>query len=516
MNPEPENEYDVAIIGSGVSGVNIARRLSAYEVKVAVLEKAVDFSFGTSKANSGIIHGGFHHNKSFLKARLEIKGNLMFDQLRKELDFPFKRCGIIVAALHEDEMKVVEHLYRQGIENEAAGLELCSRERILELEPKLSHDVLGGLFAPGGGIIEPYRFVLALAESAQKNGVHFFTEFEVVKGIYDTGGTEHHSGDRMPGRDEASRDEAQRDRMPERDQAQRDRAWKIISKDRREINARYVVNTAGLFADEVSKAFNAEDFTIQARKGEYFLLDKMTPARPDKVVFPVPTPISKGMLVIPTVEGTVLIGPTAEDQNNKENFSTTRDKLEQILDSSKAMIPSLSQNDIITSFAGLRPCLDEDFYIEPSKIVPAFIQVAGIQSPGLTASPAIGEYVVELLEKTGLKLLKKPEWDPYVRDRARSRTLSPNELDKLVGKDPSWGNVVCRCENVSEAEIIEAINLGHLTLDGIKYFSRAQMGRCQGGFCTYKILKIIMRETGQTWETISKHGGSSKLLNGEL
>ncbi|MDR1950556.1 MAG: FAD-dependent oxidoreductase [Spirochaetaceae bacterium] len=477
-NPPPGavGVYDVAIIGCGVSGANIARRLSAYKLTLAVLEKAADVSFGTSKANSGIVHGGFHHNKKYLKARLEIQGNLMFDQLRRELDFPFKRCGIIVAALHEDEMKAVEYLYMQGVENGVIGIELCPRERILELEPTLSADVLGGLYAPGGGIVEPYRFVFALVESAMKNGAHLYTDFKVNQAFYGKG------------------------------------PWTLGAADGRTVQARYVVNAAGLFADEVSRICNAEEYTIKARKGEYFLMDRLTRARPDRVIFPVPTAVSKGMLVIPTVEGTVLVGPTADPAESKTDYATTAERLEQILDSGKKMVPSLSRNDVITNFAGLRPCLEEDFYIEASKKAPALVQVAGIQSPGLTASPAIGEYVKDILKGMGLLLTEKPGWDPFVEVRPRSRELSHFELDELAARDPAWGNLVCRCENVSEAEIVQAVRLGHYTLDGIKYFTRSQMGRCQGGFCTYKIIKIIMRETGLSWDEITKHGGESRVL----
>ncbi|GHV63209.1 FAD/NAD(P)-binding oxidoreductase [Spirochaetia bacterium] len=480
-NPRPDNgDYDVAIIGCGVSGANIARRLSAYTIKTAILEKAADVSFGTSKANSGIVHGGFHHNKKYLKARLEIQGNLMFDQLRRELDFPFKRCGIIVAALHEDEMKSVEQLYMQGVENGVIGIELCSRERILELEPKLSQDTVGGLYAPGGGMVEPYRFVFALVESAMKNGVHLYTDFKVT--------VAQHEAD----------------------------LWTVHAEDGRTVKARYVINAAGLYADEVSKTFGGEEFTIKARKGEYFLMDRLTKACPGRVVFPVPTAVSKGMLVIPTVEGTVLVGPTADAIDDKTDYSTTAGQLEQIFDSGKTMIPSLSRNDVITSFAGIRPILEEDFYIEPSKKAPAFVQVAGIQSPGLTASPAVGEYVKDLLKGMGLNLTEKPGWDPFVEDRPKTRELSPYDLDKLIAKESAWGNIVCRCEHVSEAEIVQAVRLGHQTLDGVKYFTRAQMGRCQGGFCTYKIIKIIMRETGLSWKEVTKHGGASRLLEAQL
>ncbi len=472
--------YDVAIIGAGVCGANIARRLSQYELKVALLEKEIDVSLGTSKANSGIVHGGFHDNKKYLKARLELQGAMMFERLHGELDFPFERCGIVVVALHEDEMRAVEQLYLQGVENGVIGIEMCSRERMLELEPLLSPDTVGGLYAPSGGIVEPYRFVFSLVESACANGIKLLTEFRVLS---------------------ASRAE---------------NAWLIKAADGREIKARYVVNSAGLFADEVSAAFGAEEFTIKPRKGEYYILDRMAKSKPNRVIFPVPTAVSKGMLIIPTVEGTVLLGPTATTVEDKEDFATTRSELDGILKSARTMIPSISENDVITSFAGLRPVYGEDFYIELSGKAKNLVQVAAIQSPGLTASPAIGEYVKDLLKKADLRLVEKPDWEPNVRKVPRVRDLSPFELDDLVAKDPAYGEMVCRCESVSEAEIVQAIRSGHTTLDGIKYVTRAQMGRCQGGFCTYKIMKILMRETGMSWDQITKRGGGSVVLEGEL
>jgi len=499
--------FDAAVIGCGVSGANIARRLSAYSIKIAILEKAADVSAGTSKANSGIIHGGFHHNKKYLKTRLEMQGSLMFDQLRRELNFPFKRCGIIVAALHHDEMKIVEHLYRQGLENDSAGIELCSRQRILEIEPKLSWDVVGGLYAPCGGIIEPYRFVFALVESAVKNGAELFTNFKVSEAQYNGNYWTIRGGN----------------------------AACSANPPCREIKARYVINAAGLFTDEVSKIFGAEEFKIEARKGEYFLLDRLTKACPSRVVFPVPSPVSKGMLVIPTVEGTVLVGPTADAVEDKSDFSTTAKHLEQIIASGKKLIPFISQNDVITSFAGLRPCikfetdsaggtgaesrgssLNEDFYIEASAKAPAFVQVAGIQSPGLTASPAIGEYVKNILAGMGLQLTEKQRWNPNVENHPCARELELAELDKNIAEDPAWGSIVCRCENVSEAEIVKAVKLGHTTLDGVKYFTRAQMGRCQGGFCTYRIIRIIMREANLSFNEVTKHGAESRVLSGAL
>jgi glycerol-3-phosphate dehydrogenase len=472
--------YDVAIIGAGVCGANIARRLSAYELDVVLIEKEADVSFGVSKANSGIIHGGFHHPKKYLKTTLEIRGAAMFDRLKAELGFPFERCGIIVVALHEDEMRVIEQLYLQGEENGAIGLEMCSRERMLELEPKLSPETLGGLYAPCGGIVEPYRFVFSLVESAQKNGVRLLTGWKVAAA--------ERSGD----------------------------CWRLVSAEEGSLSARYVVNCAGLYADEVSRMFGAEDYTVKGRKGEYYLLDKLAKSRPSRVVFPVPNELSKGMLIVPTVEGTVLIGPTATATEDKEDDATTLPALESILRTARSMIPSVSEADVITSFAGIRSTVGEDFYIDVSAKVPAFVQVAGVQSPGLTASPAIGEYVKDLLKKAGLRLIEKSEWDPSIEDTPRVRELDSFELDKVVADDPRAGEIVCRCECVSEAEIVAAIRRGHTTLDGIKYFTRAQMGRCQGGFCTYKIIKILMRETGMSYDQITKNGAGSEILRGEL
>jgi len=474
---ESKQVYDAAVIGAGVSGASIARRLSMYDLKIVLLEKETDVSFGTSKANSGIIHGGFHHDTSLLKSRLELQGNLMFDQLQRELHFPFRRCGILVAAMNVEEMKTVQFLYDRGRQNGAIGIELCSRNRILDLEPKLSPDVVGGLYAPGGGIIEPYRFVFALVESALLNGVRLMTDFKVTNARQSEG------------------------------------LYTISDDTGRTVNSRYVINAAGLYADEVSRIFGAEEYVITARKGEYYLLDRMTRACPEKVVFPVPTSVSKGMLVIPTVEGTVLVGPTAEETPAKDDLSTSSDKLKQIFDSARQMIPKISTSDVITAFSGMRPALpDGDFYIEASSLVPHFIHVAGIQSPGLTAAPAIGEYVKDLLKEEGLSLRERSDYIPTVEEVPRIRTKSPYAIDELIGENPAYGNIICRCENISEAEIIEAIRRGHHTLDGIKFFTRAGMGRCQGGFCTGKIIEIIMRETGKSFDEITKRGAGTALL----
>ena len=477
-------QYDVVIIGAGVSGAAIARRLSMYGVSVALVERAADVSFGVSKANSGIIHAAFHHKSTTLKARLEAAGNPMFDRLQTELGFPFRRVGIIVAAFSEEEMKTVEILHARGVENGSPGIEIVGRNRLLSLEPKLNPDTRGGLFAPSGGIIEPYRFVFALVENAVANGVQLFTNWKVAA---------------------ASRS---------------DDGWHIESSSGETIDAGWVVNAAGLHADEVSAIFRAERYTINPRKGEEFLLERGCAALPSRVIFPVPTRNSKGTLVIPTVEGTVMLGPTAEEIEDRTDVATTPENLDRVFDLAARMVPQVSRRDIITSFAGLRPTLPgDDFYIDLSRDAPHFIQVAGIQSPGLTASPAIAERVAELLRANGLALAARPDYNPVIDRPPRMRELGnaePGQLEKFVAEDPLRGHIVCRCETVTEADVAEAIRKGHTTLDGIKFYTRAGMGRCQGGFCTYRIMQILSRQTGAPIEAITKRGGESVLVTGRI
>ena len=472
--------WDLAIIGAGVTGAAIARRLSAYKLDIVLLEKECDVSFGVSKANSGIVHGGFHHPGTTLKSQLEIKGNRMFDELRKQLHFPFRRCGILVAALSVEEMKTVETLYAQGIENNAIGIELCSRERLLYLEPKLNPDVVGGLHAPSGGIIEPYRFVFSLVESAQKNGVQLITNFCVERIERKLYYYHIHSGDES-------------------------------------LKARWIVNAAGLHADTISRLCGAEEYEIRPRKGEEFLMDRNAKAYPGKVVFPVPSHLSKGMLVIPTVEGTTMVGPTAHDMEDKTDTATSRENFETVFYGARRLVPEVSERDIITSFAGLRPTLPgDDFFIAASTLAPRFVHAAGIQSPGLTAAPAIAEYVKDILKREGLSLEENPDYDPAIDYLPRLREQSLEQADELIRDNPDYGEIVCRCESVSKAEILAAIRHGHTTLDGIKFYTRAQMGRCQGGFCTFKILKIIEQEAGIPITEITKRGGASRVLDGSI
>lgn len=473
--------YDVVVIGAGVTGCAAACALSRYRLRVAVVEKATDVGFGVSKANSGIVHGGFHYPLTTLKGRLEILGNLMFEKWQYELGFPFRRCGIVVAAFSEEEMDTVNKLYRQGRRNQAPRIELCDRSRIRHLEPKLADNVVGGLFAPGGGVVEPYRYVFAMSELAKANGTDFYLNFKVESAAAK-------NGRRL-----------------------------LRAADGRTIQTDWTVNAAGLFADQVSSLLGGEKFTITPRKGEEYLLDRQSEAYPSKVVFPVPAANSKGVLVIPTVEGSTMVGPTAELVDNKCDSSTTAENMRRVFALAKKMIPAVSERDLIAGFSGSRPALKgEDFFIAPSQTAPHLIQAAGIQSPGLTASPAVGEFIRDLLREQGLELREKTKIVLSLPPAKTIRSLSREEADALHRENPAWTRIVCRCESISEAEIVNAIRKGHTTVDGIKFYTRAGMGRCQGGFCFYRILKIIARETGLSVEEITKRGRSSNLLCGQL
>jgi glycerol-3-phosphate dehydrogenase len=473
--------YDTAIIGAGATGAATAYMLSRYQTATVLLEAAHEVCAGVSKANSGIVHGGFHHASDSLKTRLELRGNELIEKLQKKLHFSYLKCGILVVAYSEEELETLKVLYQRGLDNGVKDIEFCSRERLFELEKKLDKRAIGGFFAPHGGTIEPYSFVFSLVECAVKNGCTLKNDFKVIKGVFANG------------------------------------VWHLTAADGRTVKAHHVVNAAGLYADEVSAALGGESFKIFPRKGEEYLLDRNSAGRPSKVIFPVPVKHSKGVLVIPTAGGTTMIGPTAEAIDDKSDTATTGENFAKILKLTQQMVTGLSAKDLITSFAGLRPVHEsEDFYIEISKRAPCLIHAAGIQSPGLTASPAIGEYIVQLLQDVGLILTENPSFDGTLPCRHEVRNLDDEMITELHKQNPAWTNIVCRCEEISEAEIVEAIRRGHTTVDGVKFYTRAGMGRCQGGFCQSKILRIISRETGIPMENLTKRGGKSYILSGNL
>ncbi len=475
-----EEIFDCCIIGAGVVGCAIARRLAQFQLKTAVIEKGPDVCCGTSKANSGIVHAGYAAQPGTLKAKFNAAGNPLFDQVCHELSVPFARIGTFVVAITDDGIKVLEKLYQRGQENKIPKLQIITdTQKIRQMEPSLTPNVTGVLYAPTGGIVSPYDLTIGLAENAYVNGVQFFFNSEVV-GID----------------------------IKER--------YKVIQTRSKEIKTHFILNAAGVHADEISRMVGLDYFTITPRKGEYILLDKKC-IELNHVLFPIPTPISKGIVVSITMEGHIFLGPNAETIEDKEDKSTTTEGLNEIIEGARKLVPDIPVNEAIVTYAGLRAVSDNnDFIIEPTK-VEGFINVAGIQSPGLTASLAIAEYIVELLENLGVKLSVKPNFNPIREIPPRFATLSNEERHQLILRNPDYGHIICRCEYVTEAEIKAAIHrpLGATTLDGVKFRTRAQMGRCHGGFCTNRILEILSRELQVPIEQISKKGPKSELIVGK-
>lgn len=475
------NNFDVLIIGGGVVGAAIARDLSHYKVRIAILEKEYDVSFGTSKSNSGIVHAGFHSLPGTLHAKLCVEGNRAYDRLSEELEFPFERRGSLMVAYSEEEIETLHTYYDRGRKNNVPYMEFLSREKTIEMEPNLNPDVLGALFAPSTGIVCPYEFCYALTEDALQNGLELFTQERAVR--IARGG----SGEINVETEKGTR-----------------------------YSAGFVINAAGIHADDVAAAAGVGDFKITPRKGEEYLLDRRVGNLVRRVIYPVPTPTSKGLLIIPTVDGPVMVGPSAVDVQNKTDLDTTAEGIKAIFEHAQKMVPSIRTTDIITSFAGLRPVATGDDFIIGATKLKGFINAAGIQSPGLTSAPAIAEMVREVLLKEGLKLEMKPDFIAkrkgivHIRKAVEERDYE--KLEEAIRTDPGYSKLVCRCENVTEAEITEAVRRGHTCMDSIKFMTRAGTGRCQGGFCSSRVMKIIESQTGTPLDKITKKGPGSELL----
>ncbi|TYP58845.1 NAD(P)/FAD-dependent oxidoreductase [Thermosediminibacter litoriperuensis] len=472
---------DVVIIGGGVVGCMIARELSRYQLKTVLLEKEDDVASGTSKANSAIIHAGYDAKPGTLKAKLNVRGNPLFDKICSELDVPFKRIGSLVVALNEEEVKVLEELLQRGKTNGVPGLEIINREKLMEMEPNISREARAALYAPTAGIVCPYELTIALAENASRNGVEIKLNSPVLSIGVENGEV---LAVRTPGET---------------------------------IYTRYVVNAAGLFADEISRMAGAEDYRITPRKGEYLIFDRRFGGIVNTAIFPTPTKISKGILVCPTVDGNFFIGPNSNDVREKDDVAVTQQGIEEIIKSARKLVPELPLKHVIASFAGLRAVSNtDDFVIGASKKVKGFINVGGIQSPGLSSAPAIAEMVVGILKEEGLELKEKSDYNPERPQIFKFRRLSCQEKRELIRRNPAYGRVICRCETVTEGEIIDAIRrpVGARSLDAVKRRTRAGMGRCQGGFCSPRVVEILARELGIDPLEVTKCGSGSEILRG--
>lgn len=461
--------YDVLIIGAGVVGGSIFRELTKYNLKVSVLEKENDVSMGTTKANSAIIHAGFDPDPESVVAKYNVRGNEMYEGLCKELDVPFKRNGAMVVAFAEENMATLETLYKKGVKMGVKGLRLLNKEETLKKEPNLNDTVVGALYAPTSGIVCPFQYTIALFENAVSNGGELYLESEVVS-------IEKNDG-----------------------------IFFVKTKDGKEFKARYVVNAAGVYADEVHNMIAKEKFSIRPRTGEYIVFDKSQGRLFNSTIFPCPSKMGKGILVSPTVHGNLFIGPNAVDIDDKENKSTTQLGLDEIKKAANITTSKINYRESIRNFAGLRAISSTgDFIIEENDDVKGFIDVAGIKSPGLTCAPAIAEDVVRILKEAGLDLERKTNFISE-RKQVRFMDLSVDERNELIKENPQYGNIVCRCESITEGEIVDAINrsFGQISIDGVKRRCRPGMGRCQGGFCSPKVLDIIAREKNISKEDVN-------------
>lgn len=471
--------YDILIIGSGVTGAAVARELSRYDAKICVLEKEEDVCCGTSKANSGIVHAGFDARTGTLKAKLNVEGNKMFDRISKELDFPFVKNGSIVVCRAEEDMPNLQALYDKGIANGVEELKILTGEEIRAMEPNIVEDVYAALYAPTGGIVCPFSMNIAYAENAAVNGVEFKfnTEVEDIK--------------------------------------KTDEGFEVITNNGN-YNCKYIVNAAGVYADKIHNILCEKKINIINRRGQYCLLDRTAGEHVKSTIFALPGKFGKGVLVTPTAHGNLLIGPTAEDIDDKEGIETTQAGLNEVITKSGVQVKDIPLRQVITSFSGLRAHEEgRDFIIEEAPDVKGFIDCAGIESPGLTSAPAIGVMVADMIrEKMGLA-----EKADFVAERKAildPKELSMEERKALIKENPAYGNIICRCESVSEGEIIDAIRrpLGAKSLDGVKRRTRAGMGRCQAGFCMPRTMEILARELGVDITEITKSGAGSEVIVG--
>ena len=466
---------DIIVIGAGVVGCSIARELSKYNLDVLVVEKNSDVSEGISKGNSGIVHAGYNEKIGTLKAKLNIEGNKIFDDLSRDLQFPFKRNGAFILAFSDEEMKTLESLKENGEKLGVEGLEILTREEALNIEPNLNKEIVGVLNVKTSGIVSPYEMTIALAENAAENGVEFKLNSKVTS----------------------------IEKISE--------GYKVTLNNKELVSGKIIINASGLEGAFLNNLVSMSKREINPVKGEYCLFDKVAGAMINKTLFQVPSKLSKGVLVTPTAEGNLLVGPNAVEGKTLE---TSREGIDEILDKSKKSVEELPLARILNTFSGIRPkTKGGDFIIEEVEDAKNFINVIGIDSPGLTAAPAIGVYVVNMI-KERLDLVEKKNFKKTREKIVRFAELSLEEKNRLIKEKPAYGHMVCKCEFVTEGEIVEAIHrpIKALTVDAIKRRTRASMGGCQGVGCTLPISKILSRELGIDISDINKNSEGSPVI----
>lgn len=469
--------FDVLIIGCGIVGAATSFLLSQYDCKVGVLEQHNDVADETTKANSAILHAGYDPLPGSVMARLNVPGAALAEQWCKDLSVPYQKVGSLVLAFSGEEMETVRSLYKRGIENGVSGLQVLGKEAVIELEPGVNGAVVGALYAPSAAIVDPWEYAIALAETASQNQVEFFLGRKVT-GLRSCGD------------------------------------YFQVECEGERFEARYVINAAGVYADEIAAMVGDHSFAVTPRRGQYYLLDKVEHSKVRHVLFQCPTKVGKGVLVAPTVHGNVIVGPNAETVAEKEDVATTQEGLAFVAALARKSVPGLDLRQSIRNFAGLRASAEVgDFVIQASPEAPGLIHLAGIQSPGLSAAPAIAGEALRLLHDAGLTLSKK-QGAVVKREQVRFKELTSEEKNRLIQRDPLYGRVICRCETITEGEIVDAIRrpLGATTIDGVKRRCGAGLGRCQGGFCGPRVHEILARELGVDETQVLKDREGSTVL----
>lgn len=475
---------DIVIIGAGAVGVAIAREFAKYKKKVIVVDKRDDVGGDASKSNSSIICSGFDCPPHTLESELCLASRAMIDRVAKELDIPFKVCGAIMPAVTQEQMDILPQIYRDAYENHVYDVEYISADEILKIEPEVNPDVLGGLYIPRDAVIDPFLFVVAEAENAAVNGVEFLLDAVVTEINVRNGKV------------------------------------REVETSRGTIETDYVINAAGLYCDEIARmAGEGGDFTVKPRKGQFYILDKNTPCKTSHIIYPIPTPETRGKLLLQTVHGNMLLGPTAEDLEDKEDHSVTACELEEVERDCRRLVPNICIQDAVTQYCGLRPNrIPAGFHIGFGEKTEGYFGISGVRSTGISTSLGIAKYVVHQFEEAGVPLERNYAFDPVRRGIERFSEADDRRKAELIRENPLYGRVICRCETVTEAEIVEAIRrpVGAKTVDAVKRRVRAGTGRCQGGFCTPKVIEILARELRIPVTEVRKNLLGSNMLSGML
>ena len=472
---------DVVVIGAGAVGCAVARELSKYKVSVIVVDKNEDIGGDASKSNSAIIHTGYDASPGTLESQLVVAANPMYDLISKDLDVPFKRIGAVLPAITDEQFEKLPEIKEKAFKNHVYDVEFKTGKELLEMEPNLNPDVKGGLYIPRESIIDPFILVQAMAENAFENGVEFMLKTKVT-GIKTENGK-----------------------------------IKSVVIGNDEIETGVVINCAGLYCDEIAEMVGKADYKVVARKGQFYILDKNTSCQVNHIVLPIPTKVTKGKLMCPTIHGNMLVGPTAEDQESKTDKSTSAEGLSSIETDVRNLVPDVNIRETITQYSGLRPNRNpEGLHFDMYDDLKGYINLSGVRSTGLTLSVAMGKYVVQQMIYSGIDLKLKSDFIAKRKGIIKFSEQTPEVQNELIGQNHLYGNIICRCETITEAEILDAIHrpIGAKSVDAVKRRVRAGMGRCQGGFCGPKVIEILARELGLKPEDITKNNPGSYMVTG--